>query len=153
MFEDTAGIEVLGTIKEIELPKPVYVNSGFYEPAHRIKHWRPFYGKYFPVSTVNSQPAEARTQWDAGDIAIQTEGDYRFYKCIETHAADERLPSGHPYFVPLTWDVNGVRSDQRGFDAASVQSHFPPDDLRLVRDNYWKKAGFGFQEELLIESQ
>lgn len=153
VFEDTAGIAVTGTIKEMELPKPVYVNSGFHEPAHKIKQWRASYGKYFPASKVNGQRVEARTQWDAGDIAIQTEGDYRFYKCIETHAADERLPSDHPYFVPLSWDVNGVRSDQPGFDASSVQSNFPPDDLRLVKNNYWKKLGLGFQEEFLSEPQ
>lgn len=153
VFEDTAGIEVLGTIAERSLPKPVYVNSGFHEPAHKIKHWRAFYGRYFPVSKVGGKRVEVRTQWDAGDIAIQTEGDYRFYKCIKTHAADERLPADHPYFVVLTWDINGVRSDQPNFDATSAQSHFPPDDLRLDKNNYWKKAGFGFQEELLNEPQ
>lgn len=149
VFEDTTGIEVLGTIAERQLPKPVYVNSGFEEPAHRIKQWCAFYGRYFPVSNAGGQPVQARTQWNAGDIAIQTEGEYKFYKCIETHAADDRLPADHPCFVPLTWDVNGIRSDQSGFDATTLQSNFPPDDFRLEKGNYWKKAGFGFQEELL----
>ena len=150
VFEDTTGIDIKGTIAKKELPKPVYVNSGFHEPAHRIKQWHPFYGPYFPVSRRDTIKVQVPTQWDAGDIAIETMGRYRFYKCIKTHAADQKRPADNPYFVALSWDINGVRSDQRGWDQNSLQSDFPPDDLRLEKNNFWKKAGIGFQEEFLM---
>lgn len=149
VFQDTSGIEVKGPITRKELPKPVYVNSGFHEPAHRIKQWHPFYAPYFPVSKRDSIKVRVPTQWDAGDIAIETMGTYRFYKCVKEHAADDRRPGNSPFFIGLTWDVDGVRSDQPGWDENSAQSDFPPDDLRLEKNNYWKKAGIGFQEEFL----
>ena len=148
VFQDTAAIDY-GAIAEKKLPEPTYINNGFHEPASRIKQWHPFYAPYFPVSRRDSIRVQAPTQWNAGDIAIETVGEYAFFKCIKTHAADSRRPGSHPYFVRLTWDENGVRSDQPAWQASSVQSAFPPDDLRLEKDNYWKKLGFGFQEERL----
>lgn len=151
IFEDTAGIKLTGTISKKSLPKPVYVNSGFHEPAHRIKQWHSVYGAYFPVSYRDDSPVKVPTQWDAGDIAINIDGAYGFYKCIETHSAGEKPPAQNPYFVKLSWDKSGVRSDQPGWDRNSDQSDFPPDDFRLEENNYWKKAGFGFLENLLDE--
>lgn len=151
IFEDTTGITVVGTILKKALPEPVYVNSGFHEPAHRIKQWHAFYGPYFPVSRRDGARVQVPTQWDAGDIAIDTDGPYGFYKCIKTHSAGNNPPSENPYFVRLTWDSQGVRSDRPGWNADSGQSDFPPDDLRLEQSNYWKKAGFGFLEDVLNE--
>lgn len=151
VFQDTAGIEHSGNITEKRLPEPAYINNGFHEPANRIQQWHPFYGEYFPVSRRDSVKVEAPTQWDAGDIAIETIGEYAFYKCIKTHAADKRRPRDNPFFVRLSWDEHGVRSDQPGWNESSKQSDLPPDDLRLQKGNYWKKLGFGFQEELLSE--
>ena len=152
VFEDTAGIAFRNVVEK-KLPAPRYRNTGFHEPANRIKQWHPFYAPYFPVSWRDTVQVEVATQWDAGDIAIETVGSYGFYKCTETHAADARRPAESAYFMRLTWDANGVRCDQAGWDPASAQSVFPPDDLRLQKDNYWKKLGFGFQEELLIEAR
>jgi len=150
VFQDTTGIKV-GNIAEKKLPKPVYQNSGFYEPANRIKQWHPCYAPYFPVSIRESVKVEAPSQWEAGDIAIETIGSYSFYKCIKTHSADKGRPETNPNFMRLSWDVNGVRNDQPGWDSSCIQSYFPPDDLRLL-DGYWKKLGFGYQEELWNES-
>jgi hypothetical protein len=150
VFEDTSGIEFRSII-ERKLPAPVYLNSGFDEPATRIKQWHRYYGPYFPVSRRDTFKVEVATQWDAGDIAIETIGSYRFYKCIKTHAADVRRPAENPFFTALTWDANGVRSDQPAWDENSAQSYFPPDDFRLVKNNYWRNLGIGFQEELLME--
>lgn len=152
VFQDTAGIEV-GKIVRKKLPAPAYQLTGFYEPANRIKQWHPFYAPYFPVSRQDSIKVQVPTQWDAGDIAIETLGDYAFFKCIKTHAADkQKRPGSNPYFVRLSWDSKGVRSDQPGWNAASRQSAFPPDDLRLQKDNYWKKLGLGYQEKVPEEA-
>lgn len=150
VFEDTSGITVdLAAIVEARLPSPEYKNSGFHEPAHRIKQWHPFYAPYFPVSRRDTVKVQVPTHWDAGDIAIETHEGYRFYKCIKTHVADHRRPADHPWFEPLSWDANGIRSDQPAWNAASDQSIFPPDDLRLKNNNYWKSLGLGFQEKFL----
>jgi hypothetical protein len=148
IFEDPSGIET-GTVHEKKLPPPVYRNSGFHEPAHRIKQWHPVYAGYFPVSKRDNAKVEVATHWQAGDIAIETVDEYGFYKCIKNHVADGTRPAKNPLFIHLTWDANGVRCDQPGWNPSAPQSVFPPDDLRLVKDNYWKKLGIGFQEELL----
>lgn len=96
---------------------------------------------------------EVSTQWDAGDIAIETKGEYAFYKCIKTHAADTRRPAEHPFFMKLTWDARGVRCDQPGWKPDLEQSSLPPDDMRLVKNNHWRKLGMGFQEELINHFQ
>src|SRR5690606_34010284 len=62
VFESTDGISV-GKIVARELPAPSYVNSGFYEPAHRIQQWHPTYGAYFPVSKGMGADAGAPTRW------------------------------------------------------------------------------------------
>jgi hypothetical protein len=151
VFEDTSGIKT-GAVHLKKLPAPVYRQSGFHEPAHRIKQWHPYYAPYFPVSTRDTVKVKVPSRWQAGDIAIETVDEYGFYKCIKTHTADNTRPGKNPFFIHLTWDANGVRSDQPGWKAASTQSVFPPDDLRLVKNNYWKKLGIGFQEELLHET-
>lgn len=151
VFEDTTGITYRGIVKK-KLPAPVYQNTGFHEPASRIKQWHPFYAPYFPVSKRDSVKIQVPTQWEAGDIAIETVGKYGFFKCTETHTADSRRPHESDYFMKLTWDDKGTRCDQADWDEHSIQSDFPPDDLRLQPNNYWKQLGFGFQEELLLEA-
>jgi hypothetical protein len=148
VFQDTAGIQYRGLIEK-KLPAPVYVNSGFHEPANRVKQFHPFYAPYFPISRRDSVKVQVSTQWNAGDIAIETLGEYAFYKCIKTHAADKRRPKDNPWFERLTWDENGVRCDQPGWNERMEQSSIPPDDFRLEKSNYWKKLGLGFQEERL----
>ncbi len=152
VFEDATGIKV-GSVTTKSLPPPEYVNSGFSEPAHRIKQWHPVYAPYFPVSRRGNAKVEVPTQWHTGDIAIETVGEYAFFKCLKTHTADSRRPGDHPFFTRLTWDANGIRSDQSGWDSSLPQSSFPPDDLRLRFDNYWKKLGMGFQEQFLLTVQ
>lgn len=145
VFQDTSGIEV-GRVIEKKLPAPEYRNSGFYEPANRIKQWHPFYASYFPVSRSDHGKVRVPTQWVAGDIAIEINGPYFFYKCIKSHQGSSERPGDSPYFMKLTWDNNGVRNDQPGWKAGSAQSCFPPDDLRLKENNYWKTLGLGYQE-------
>lgn len=147
VFEDTVGMSVdFASVEQKRLPSPEYVNNGFHEPAHRIKQWHPSYAPYFPVSKRDTMRIKVPTQWKSGDIAISTESEYRFYKCIKSHMSDATAPGNNPCFVALTWDVNGVRSDQPAWQSGSIQSFFPPDDLRLKEGNYWKKLGLGYQE-------
>jgi hypothetical protein len=144
VFQDTTGLEI-GYAKQKKLPAPQYENSGFSEPASRIKQWHQFYGPYFPVSKVDSAKVQVPTQWDAGDIAIETAGPYYFYKCIKAHSCTNERPADNPFFKQLTWDANGVRNDQPGWDEHTAQSCFPPDDLRLKKDSYWDKLNLGYQ--------
>ncbi len=149
VFEDASGI---GTGRSVQrpLPAPDYVNSGFHEPAHHIKQWHPTYATYFPVSKRGNEKIQVATRWHVGDIAIETLGEYAFYKCVQSHLADGRRPSANPFFKRLSWDANGVRSDQSKWSGTLPQSAFPPDDLRLIEGNYWKTLGLGFQEHLLM---
>lgn len=141
VFQDTAGIEV-GHIKKEKLPEPRYVNSGFHEPASKIRQWYQHYAGYFPA--CKSGKVKINTEWKSGDIAIETQGQYSFYKCIKAEVATEIRPSENPNFIKLTWDANGVRSDQPGWLSSLNQSDLPPDDLRLEEGSYWEKLMMGF---------
>jgi hypothetical protein len=125
-----------------EMPAPEYENSGFYEPAKSIKQWHQFYAGYFPAS--KSGTVKIPTDWETGDIAIETEGTYSFYKCIVAHSSTDLRPANNPYFVKLSWDETGIRSDQPEWHLETMQSDFPPDDLRLKKSNYWYLMGLGF---------
>jgi hypothetical protein len=143
VFQDTKkSVLDIGKIESKPLPAPEYQNSGFFEPAKKIRQWHQYYAGYFPAS--KSGQNKIATDWDTGDIAIETKGTYSFYKCIVAHSSTELRPFENPYFVKLTWDEHGNRSDRAGWDANSPQSNFPPDDLRLKTDSYWYKMGFGY---------
>jgi hypothetical protein len=145
VFQDTIKSRLkVKAISYRELPAPEYKNSGFIESAGRIRQWHQYYAKYFPSSKGGK--AQIPTDWQSGDIAIETEGDYSFYKCIQSHTSTNQRPGESPNFVKVTWDENGIRSDQYGWNPQTRQSNFPPDDLRLKDDNYWKGSGFGYNE-------
>ncbi len=147
-FEHSDGL-VAARAAAKQLPAPEYINSGFHEPANRIKQWHPIYAPYFPVSQGNGEKLAVPTRWKAGDIAIETEGEYGFYKCLQSHVAGDKRPSENPLFSRLTWDAKGVRSDRPHWNKSLPQSAFPPDDLRLAPGTFWKDLGLGFQEHLL----
>lgn len=153
VFENITGLNI-GTITQTSLPAPEYVKSGFVEKASRIMHWHQFIGPYFDASkiVVNgvTQKIKYPTRWYIGDIAIDARsgGTYLFFKCLQDHISDatvEIRPSDNNKFLKLTWDENGIRNDQPGWNSALKQSMIPPDDLRLVRDSYWKNKEFGIK--------
>jgi hypothetical protein len=149
VFQDTVKRKLkVQSVVYKDLPAVTYRNSGFYEPASKIKQWHQFYAGYFPAS--KSGKIKIPTDWQAGDIAIETMGGYSFYKCITAHTSSELRPAENPYFVKLTWDEAGIRSDQKDWNATSTQSFFPPDDLRLVDNSYWDNMGFGFPERQAV---
>jgi hypothetical protein len=140
VFENKNSVTAGKTIKK-ELPRLHYINSGFSEPAHKIRQWHEYYGGYFPASMGKNK---LKTKWKAGDIAIETKDTYAFYKCLTDHESSTLRPPESEFFIKLTWDGNGIRSDQPEWNATTRQSDFPPDDLRLKEDTYWKKLNFGF---------
>ena len=143
VFQDTVKRKIrVRSIEYKQLPEPEYINSGFHEPASHIKQWAQYYAKYFPASKGGK--IKIPTDWQAGDIAIETENEYAFYKCILSHTSTDERPPQSEYFVRLTWDENGTRSDQPGWSPDTKQSAFPPDDLRLKPGNFWEKLGFGY---------
>jgi hypothetical protein len=145
VFQETEKKKIsVESVSYKNLSPVIYRNSGFYEPASKIKQWSQYYAKYFPASKAGAM--RIPTDWQAGDIAIETEGEYAFYKCLVGHTATDLGPSKNPYFVKLTWDENGIRSDQKNWDASTQQSLFPPDDLRLMPETQWEYSGLGFPE-------
>jgi len=147
VFEDTRDFlatEIGEVILDKALPAPKYINSGFGEtPVSKIKVWHQTYGKYF------DGPDNTPTIWKYDDIAIDSreDGTYVFCKCIQDHVtktgATVIRPKESEQFLTLTWDENGIRNDKAGHNPNTVQSFFPPDDLRLADDCYWKAKGFG----------
>jgi hypothetical protein len=141
IFQDTARLEIIEP-NDHALPVPKYENAGFTEPSSKIRQWHQYFAGYFPAS--QSGKIKVPTCWEVGEIAIETEGEYAFYKCLTAHEATDVRPGQSPYFVKLTWDESGIRSDENNWNKNAVQSNFPPDDLRLREDCFWKKAGYGF---------
>jgi hypothetical protein len=140
-FQDTARLNI-GDVQDGELPTPKYINSGFNEPSSKIRQWHQYFAGYFPSS--QSGKNKIPTCWESGEIAIETEGEYAFYKCLTSHESTILRPAQSPNFVKLTWDSNGIRSDDTAWNSNSRQSNFPPDDLRLKESCYWRERGFGF---------
>jgi hypothetical protein len=148
VFEKKDSVTVVKMV-ESKLPPPEYINSGFSEPASKIRQWYAYLGGYFPAS--QSGTVKVMVEWRQGDIAIETNDEYGFYKCIQTHEGSNLRPSKSPYFQKLTWDANGIRSDSRDWQPNLPQSNFPPDDLRLKKDNYWREKGFGYLESSHVD--
>lgn len=144
--------EIGEIILEKTLPAPKYVNSGFGStPVSKVKVWHQYYAKFFAGADYTP------TKWKYDDIAIDSreDGTYVFCKCIQDHVtitgSTVIRPKDSDQFLVLSWDENGIRNDQAGHDATLVQSFFPPDDLRLADDCYWKAKGFGVKDILTTE--
>jgi hypothetical protein len=132
IFQDASKSRVFENFKSdwnwrlSDLAAPEYYNSGFYEPASKIKMWHPLYAPYFPN--------KGGTKWHYGDIAIDaTQASWYFCKCVTPHEASQTdpRPAHSEQFQVLTWDSEGIRSDQLNWSQYLPQFPYPPDDLRM----------------------
>ena len=133
LFQTSAGYEILNFINAA-MDAPQYVNSGFYEGAEKFESWKATY------------TAGGAVAYKIGDIVANIEDgqEYAFYKSKTNHNATATRPrSDSTNWQRLTWDEAGVRSDQAGWASGDTQSNYPPDDFRLVSDNFWNKSGMG----------
>jgi len=144
VFDNPIGLEIGEVILDTTMPAPKYKNTGFGNiPANKIKIWHQTYGKYF--AGADNTP----TKWKANDIAmdVREDGTWLFCKVLTNHVSPtgetKRPADDCCKFMVLTWDENGVRNDDENWSKDSVQSFFPPDDLRLADDCYWKSKGMG----------
>lgn len=142
LFQNSSGYDILYTTLSASLPAITYVNSGWYEGAGRIKKWSDVWGGYFP------NPSNTPVIWYSNDIAINAvDGlEYKFYKCKLDHSGSAALRpdlASGSYWDLLLWDQTGVRNDQVGWSSTGTQSLHPPDDFRLIADNYWNIKGMG----------
>ena len=127
------------------LEAPEYVLTGFEGDTKKPKHWHQYYGGYFPAS--KSGTVKIRTVWKAGDVAIDCyDYHYCFYKCVQDHAAMV-APRESNFWIKLTWDENGIRSDREGWNSNAKQSYIPPDNFRLKADSMYKKLEMGIMVE------
>ncbi len=142
LFQNTAKIITSELLKST--PTDIeYVNSGFYEASHKIKKYQRYYAKY--LSGQDSLPV----QYEAGEIIMDVQDLYPivFTKCRVKHTANGVRPKNDPVrFMILKWDASGTRNDQLGYIPTGVQYHYPPDDLRVKRDNYYGRNNIGFVE-------
>lgn len=139
LFDKSYNIKEL---VEQPIPAPQYRNSGFYEPSSNIMQWEQFYAKYF------DGPDNTPTVWDEGFIAIDNN---IFYKCLETHTSTAVRPKDNFKFQQLSWDTEGVRSDQPEWNHLLPQSNYPPDDLRLVPGSPYSHLGIQVRENIVEE--
>lgn len=122
--------------------EPSYVRSGFYETADKIKgNWYSVWGAYF------QNPTNTPIIFYVGDIVsgvVDTQ-PFRMYKCIVQHSSTSltRPDLDSTHWLLLRWDTFGVRNDQGGYNSATIQSYYPPDDFRLKADSYWNLEGMG----------
>lgn len=156
LFQSLSNFEIINSKRDASFTgtqyDPVYVRSGFYESVEKLQTWASNYALYL-------SPTEAAIPFTAGDIVVNIveNVEYAFYKCILTHTS---TPSTRPdldptHWTKLTWDSTGLRSDQPGWNSGLTQSKYPPDDFRLVADNYWNLKGYGLlaNEQNTVYSQ
>ncbi len=142
VFQDKANLTI-GTVTQEELPQIAYVNSGFYEPASKIKVWHQFFGAYI------TGKSKVPTHWEVGDIAqdMQPGSLPVFCKCLVEHDATSVRPKDNPNFVILLWDEKGCRSDQPEWRKGDTQRPYPPDDLRVKENSYYANLNIGFVQD------
>jgi hypothetical protein len=126
-----------------DLPDVEYVNSGFYEPANKIKFYRQYYGKY--ITGVDLKPVD----YKVGEVLQDREPLFLpvWVKVLSDFTADGVRPKNRLDCMILTWDSKGVRNDQPSWNGASEQKAYPPDDLRVVYDNFYALRNMGYIEE------
>jgi hypothetical protein len=145
------------------LPTPVYMNSGAYEPSSGYHRWAAYWHNqafpcpdYTPVTyyagEILADIDEEYVYKEDGSLDARMIWSYEYYKVQITHTttglgalnpkADVALNGPVRYFK-LSWDAAGVRNDQPGWNSNTEQSNFPPDDFRLVADNFYNKEGMG----------
>ncbi len=142
LFQNTSKLIITDLFKTT--PADIeYINTGFPEPAHKIKFYTQFYAKYF--SGVDNKPAV----YKPGDILEDMEPLHEpvFVKVLQEFTATDVRAKNRPECMVLTWDAAGIRNDQPKWNAAAVQKLYPPDDLRVKRSNYYGRLNIGVVEE------
>lgn len=125
------------------LPDVEYVNSGFYEPAHKIKFYSRYYGKYLTGVDTLAVP------YKSGEVIEDREPLKTpvWCKVITDFKASAVRPKNNKNCIVLTWDNKGVRSDQIGWNRLGIQKPYPPDDLRVKHDNFYGLKNIGYVEK------
>jgi hypothetical protein len=125
IISQLTGDKMTGNIMVINLDKPRYVNSGFVNSD--IVQWKEFYAGW-----LQSGIKTVRVNYKEGQIVIDTNNGYNFYRCLVTHDSETVSPRYSAKFAKLQWDGND----------------FPPDDLRLI--NYFGN-GIPYENKIIRE--
>jgi hypothetical protein len=144
-FEYQGISDVADVVPDVE-----YVNSGAYEHPSKWKNFKKVYGEYHDNDILN-RPVE----YHQGDIVANIEQgtEYAFYKLLVDYTTlgdsdltprQHILAYGEVVYKRLYWDETGLRNDQVGFSGNNYSS-YPPDDFRLVSNNFYNKLGYGLQ--------
>lgn len=85
----------------------------------------------FPAANTNKgQPVT----YSLGDVVqYPTNGQTRFYKCLQTHSLQEPDAEGNAYWELLTWNNKGSLS------------YLPPDDIRLDVGSFYYTENIGLE--------
>ncbi len=145
LYQSTSKLIIGSSTIDNTLPAPEFVNSGFHEPASKIKTWFPLIIGYIAGNTITP------THWDQGDIAIDQNVGSRplFFKARVTHDASIVRPRDNPdQWFKLTWDEKGIRNDRPEHSAGDTQSTYPPDDFRIKAGSFWALKNMGFIQEI-----
>lgn len=152
-FQDpnTANFEYQG-ISDVaeEVPDVQYVNSGAYEHPSKWKNFKKVYAE-----SHENDILQRPVVYHAGDILCNIEQgiEYAYYKVLVDYttlgAADitprqHILANGEVVYKRLWWDETGLRNDRPGFSGNNY-SAYPPDDFRLVSNNFYNKMNYGLQ--------
>lgn len=136
LFQNSGGYEIQDFLQQ-SLPAPQYVNSGFYEAAEKFAFWK-----------ATRSDNVTRIDHSIGDIVANIENGqgYTIHKALTNHTTTDVTPRlDTTNWMLLTWDESGTRNDQPGWQSGDVQSLVPPDDFRLVADNFYNKRGMGMK--------
>lgn len=143
-FQNSSSFDILNVTNDNTTPAPSHIRSGFSNAeVKRLRKWSEFWGDYW----ANTNGTRMTIRID--DILINAvDGvEYKFYKALTNHSATAaKRPDLSPTdFVLLTWDTAGTRSDKAGFNSGSVQSDYPPDDLRQTADSTYNVLKYGLR--------
>lgn len=122
-----------------KVPPVIYYNRGY---KGQVKTWFTYYANFLPNADFTPTRWKKDQLCMDNGVGLQT----RWCKSLMDHSAKtfqnadgspdltkELRPRDNPtQWLLLTWDAKGKPSDEPGWDSASPQRIYPPDDNRIV---------------------
>lgn len=153
LYHDGSRPNIAKDINKFQIGEIVLLND-FPRPKYKFKQ-RKFINWFEYVANFHPCPDNTKMVYRAGQYVtdeLHPEGaenglPIAFCKCIKDHTATPMRPSEDTTnFVILSWDVNGVASDEEGWDSEATQRPYPPDNYTHTADSplkdfFWLTAG------------
>lgn len=151
LYHDGSRVNISNNPAKFQIGEVILLEGeNFPRPKYKFSH-KKFTNWFEFVADFHPCPNGTRTTWRAGQYVtdeLHPEGaergeDIAFLKVKTNHTSTSTRPRYDSVnFEVLTWDANGVASDEDGWDANLQQRPYPPDNFTHkfdspLKDFFW----------------